>query len=258
MRNERRLDPPTRELASTDATTEESGMKPRCNFCQNEVFVVHQGREGERCSECGSLRRHRVALEVYRRKGLLSPREDGRIVRVLHLAPEFLLRKQVQAVIKGGYFASDPNPSAYKNSQCLKLTFPDNFDVFPDDYFDYVIHNHVLEHIPGLFRNHLSEFARIIKPWGYHIFTIPGPDLKSDTVEGGELLRSGDERLSKFGQVDHVRKFGKDLMTALEELPNGEFSFDNLTKADRAAINVAPNSNRVLIWRKHRGTGRGL
>jgi phosphoglycolate phosphatase len=202
------------------------------------------------------MRRHRVALEVYRRRGLLTPREDGAPRRVLHLAPEFLLLREITKSVGTGYICSDTNPSAYGNAQCLKLTFPAAFEIFPDDYFDYVIHNHVMEHIPGPFRDLLPQFARIIKPWGYHIFSVPGPDARNDTVEGGEHMASDAERLAAFGQEDHVRQFGKDLPEALEALPNGQFSWDKISTADRAALNVAPYSNRFLVWRK--GRGRGL
>lgn len=239
----------SRRISSVEA---EDVIVPRCNFCQSESFIAFQGREGETCGTCGSMRRHRVALEVYRRKGLLTPAEEGKIIRVLHLAPEYLLRKEIQSVVGGGYISADPNPSAYGTAQCLRLSFPDAFDVFPADYFDYIVHNHVMEHIPGSFRELLISFASILKPWGYHIFSVPGPVMNANTEEGGEFLSNDEERLRRFGQADHVRQFGKDLPEVLAALPNGEFAWDNLSTKDRAAIGVAPRSNRFLVWRKHR------
>ena len=234
---------PSKELAAT-----------QCNFCGNEEFVTHMGREKEKCAGCGSLRRHRVAFELYRRKGMLEHRPANETIRVLHIAPEYILRKEITAVIGSGYICGDMNPEAYGNAKCLKLTFPKDFDIFPDDYFDYVIHNHVLEHIPGSYKEILLMFSRIIKPWGYHIFSVPGPNLRCDTVEGGEFLTDG-ERTAQFGQSDHVRMFGRDLPETLKSMPNGTFSWDNISNEDRAAISVGPWSNRFLVWRKGRGKG---
>lgn len=228
---------------------------PRCNLCGGVEFVTHMGRDGERCAVCGSLRRHRIALEVYRRKGMLTPRQDGGPIRVLHLAPEYVLRKEIIRVVGAGYMCADSNPELYGSSQCLKLTLPQGFEIFPNDYFDYIIHNHVLEHIPGSFRSHLREFARILKPWGYHIFSVPGPDPNILTTEGGEHLANDSERLEHFGQRDHLKRFGRDLADAVAQLPNGQFSRDNISDEDRAALNVAKWSNRFLIWRKGRSVG---
>jgi hypothetical protein len=223
----------------------------QCNLCGATSFVTFKGREGEQCGKCGSLRRHRVAYEVYRRTGLLTNRASPPLgTRVLHLAPEGILYKRIASVIGTGYLAGDARPEAYRGIQCLKLILPQGFDLFPDNFFDYVIHNHVLEHIPGSYKEHVSAVTRILKPGGMHVFSIPGPGMKRETEEGGEHLSSDAERLEKFGQIDHVKVFGKDLPQYLDSLEGGHFSFDDLSIEDRAQLNVPPTSSRFLIWRK--------
>jgi phosphoglycolate phosphatase len=192
-----------------------------------------------------------VAFEVYRRAGLLEQRASPPYgTRVLHLAPEGVLHSRIVAAVGAGYMPADARPEAYTTIQCLRLRLPDGFALFPDAYFDFIIHNHVLEHIPGSFRDHLRGFARILKPGGHHIFSVPGPKGSMLTVEGGEHLASDAERLAKFGQGDHFKMFGHDLPGFLAELPGGSFAWDDLSDADRAEINVAPLSNRFLVWRK--------
>lgn len=149
----------------------------------------------------------RYVLEKY---GLFpgSPASDGISFRILHLAPEqatFNYMRQCHAT----YLTADAQPERYPGASCLKLKLPGDFRIFPDGYFDLIIHNHVLEHIPGDYRIHMLEFFRILAPGGHMVFTVPFTS-KSPTVQGGEYLQSDAERLEKFGQKDHLKMFGYD------------------------------------------------
>ena len=101
----------------------------------------------------------------------------------------------------------------------VKLTTADLFDPktdlklditdidLPDDSYDMVICNHVLEHVSS-YGKALSELNRILKPGGKLIISFP-IDPSLDTV----LEKDADtpeERIRLFGQNDHVRVFGKD------------------------------------------------
>jgi SAM-dependent methyltransferase len=227
-------------------------QQPSCNLCTAANFVPHMGRPGERCASCGSLRRHRIAFALYERFGMFSGRESPPYgMRVLHLAPEGLLHDHIRRHVGAGYMPADARPEVYTVAQCLRLFLPDDFKIFPSGYFDFAIHNHVLEHVPGTFRDHIPEFCRILKPGGYHVFSVPGPKMGMDTIEGGEHLGSDEERLRLFGQIDHFKQFGRDLPAFLAELPGGEFFWDPIADDERAALNIEPNSNRFLVWRKH-------
>ena len=88
------------------------------------------------------------------------------------------------------------------------------------------MHNHVLEHIPGTFRDHLPGFARILKPGGKMIFSVPGPRMQQMTEEGGEHL-DAEERVARFGTPVHLKQFGRDLPDFLREMPGGSFEWDD-------------------------------
>ena len=120
--------------------------------------------------------------------------------RILYFAPEYSMMKWVR-----------------RNN--IKLTTADLFDPktdlklditdidLPDDSYDMVICNHVLEHVSS-YGKALSELNRILKPGGKLIISFP-IDPSLDTV----LEKDADtpeERIRLFGQNDHVRVFGKD------------------------------------------------
>jgi len=240
------------QLKPTSAVAGQSVIVPQCNICGNSTFLAFNGRAGEQCGQCYSLRRHRMAFALYTREGVLQNSDDPRAAKsVLHLAPESALSARVSAASGSGYVAADANPKAY-GIPCMKVNFPDDFKLFPDGQFDFILHNHVLEHIPGSFRDHVNEFCRMLKPGGCMIFSVPGPTTNRVTIEGGEHLSSDAERLAKFGQRDHLKLFGQDLAQYMASIPGGDFSLDGLSSNQRAQISIPPMSTRFLLWRRHR------
>jgi len=73
----------------------------------------------------------------------------------------------------------------------------------PDDSFDYVVSNSVLEHIPDL-ESVIGEVARVLKPGGRFYFTVPGPGFHENLrgsvigVERTRYLAELDRRLAHF------------------------------------------------------------
>lgn len=51
----------------------------------------------------------------------------------------------------------------YPHASPLKLALPGGFDIFSENYFDLILHNHVLEHIPGNYQDHLQQLYNIFK-----------------------------------------------------------------------------------------------
>ena len=222
-------------------------MDAVCNICGSSRFEPYRGRSAEQCANCGSKARHRIGLDVYRR--FLAPIEGGD-ARILHLAPEECLHPILEKMFGGGYVTADAEPARYPHAQPLKLYLPEGFGIFPDNYFDAVLHNHVLEHIPGHFGDHLRGFARIVKPGGYMIFSVPGPYLDRKTVEGGELLSSDAERLERFLQEDHFKLLGADFVEFVAEMEGGGLLDDGVDDAIRQKLSVRPGKAPFFVWHK--------
>jgi SAM-dependent methyltransferase len=220
---------------------------PHCNICRSTAFESYRGRPAERCSRCGSKARHRIALDVYDR--FLFPMA-GCLARVLHFAPEACLHPVLLERFGAGYVTADIAPHRYPHAEALEIALPDGVSIFPDGYFEAVLHNHVLEHVPGHWRDHIAALMRIVKPGGLMIFSVPGPYMDRDTVEGGELLASDRERLEKFLQEDHFRLFGRDLESHLESLAGTALLADGVTDAKRAELGVRPGKAPFFILRK--------
>ena len=127
---------------------------------------------------------------------------------------------------------------------------PDSLEVFPDNYFRYIVHNHVMEHVPGSFQDALLAQLRVLEVGGMLIFSVPGPKMSSETISGGEFMETDEERLKVFGQIDHIKLFGKDLPGFMDEVEEAEFWFDKISDEDRARISVPPDSCRVMVWKK--------
>ena len=83
---------------------------------------------------------------------------------------------------------------------------------FGDGRFDYIIANHVLEHIPDEGKA-FAELKRCIRREGKIILSFP-VSSDTDTVEIPGLSR--EERTYNYGQDDHVRLYGRDFKERLK------------------------------------------
>jgi len=228
-------------------TISDLAMRPHCNICGSQRFEAYRGRPATRCSQCGSKARHRVALDIYER--LVFPLAASR-VRILHFAPEAGLHQRLEELFGTTYTTADLVPERYPHAHALRLALPDGISIFPDGYFDVVLHNHVLEHIPGHYRDHIAALMRIVRPGGVMIFSVPGPYLDGDTEEGGEHLASDAERLARFRQEDHFKLLGADFVRHLDNIAGVVREPDGITDARRAELAVRPGKAPFFILRK--------
>lgn len=172
----------------------------KCNLCGNEFFIDMNKRKNVRCKECDSLERTRL-LWMYLQKFNL-----GKESKILHLAPEKGLYQALsKRVAKHNYIVADINPKLYPFAEtCIKIDLC-NLDNQPSFEYDLIVHSHVLEHTPCNIAYTLFHLHRMLKKNGYHVCVIPFMDGKYD--ECFQTL-SKEERRRRFGQHDHVRKFG--------------------------------------------------
>jgi SAM-dependent methyltransferase len=131
---------------------------------------------------------------------------------VLHVAPERILGQRLRAIPGCEYHGGD-----------LTAEFgPERIDVtdleFPDQSIDIMMCNHVLEHVPDD-RKAMAEIHRVLKPGGWALLLVP--DLEGDEVadrtEEDPSVKDPAERLRRFGQEDHVRRYGWDYLDRLTE-----------------------------------------
>jgi len=248
MRRCMRLQP---AVVSSQSTIESEACMA-CIICGGNQFDDYRNRKGEKCRKCGAKARHRVAMKVYEMH--LLPLVENGVGRVLHLAPEVFLYPKLFEMFGSGYMTADATPDRYPHAECLKLFFPQDFGLFPDDYFDAILHNHVLEHIPGHYGDHLLAFARLLKPGGKMIFSVPGPYMDLKSREGGELLETDAQRLEQFLQEDHYKLLGSDFVEFIRSMPNGSLLEDGINDEIRAELNVRPGKAPFFVWQKQLST----
>ena len=86
---------------------------------------------------------------------------------------------------------------------------------FEKDTFDFILCNHVLEHVPDD-KLAMSELYRVMKKGGNGIFQVPIDYGRATTYEDWTIT-TPEERKKAFGQHDHVRWYGQDYKLRLHE-----------------------------------------
>lgn len=147
-------------------------QKGYCPICQESVEFYseqHWLRDHFFCSSCGSIPRERalmIIVEQYRPnwRDLVvhesSPGGRGVSVKLHRNCPNYTASQYYPDLAPGEYHAS-----GFQCQNLEKMTFSDNS-------FDLFITQDVMEHIfnpDKAFR----EIARVLKPGGVHIFTVP-------------------------------------------------------------------------------------
>lgn len=183
------------------------GDAVECPCCESTYsrFRPHRGREHARCPGCGALERHRLLwLFLTEKTDLLTRRGT-----MLHIAPEYALMRRLSALEGLDYLTGDlDSPLADRALDVMDLPFA-------DESFDFLICNHVLEHVEDD-RRALAEIHRVLEPGGWAILMCPVDGRLAKTVED-PAARTPAERHRLFGQSDHLRLYGRDYATRLAE-----------------------------------------
>lgn len=169
---------------------------PICGFKGVFLSAGRPPRYDARCPNCKSRERHRlIHLFLERRKIDLA---DGRMV--LHFAPEAHLAKKLSPL--ASYHSADIAPGKAKLALDIQKV------QLPDNTYDVVIANHVLEHAPDD-RQALREIHRVLKPGGLAILTVPQNWARAETYENAAASTTA-ERFAHYGDIHHVRFYGRD------------------------------------------------
>lgn len=130
-------------------------------------------------------------------------------LKVLHFAPESALMNQFKKLKNLSYDTIDLNsPIADIKADICDLPFLDNS-------YDFILCNHVLEHIIDD-NKAMRELYRVLKKNGIGIFQVP-MDYNRDTTYEDFSVTNKKERNKLFGQYDHVRIYGLDFFNRLQK-----------------------------------------
>ena len=163
------------------------------------------GHRDNICPRCGSLRRHRLLILYLRDRTALFDSPNS----VLHVAPEAVIQRILRSEPDVDYTSIDlSSPIAMERMDITRLRFEDS-------RFDAIICLHVLEHVPDD-RTAMAELFRVLKPGGWAILETP-LDLDMAETEEDPSVVSPRERERLYGQPDHVRRYGRDLLDRLAE-----------------------------------------
>lgn len=153
-----------------------------------------------------SLERHRL-LWLYLKN---ETEFFNKNLKVLHFAPEQAFYKRFRKLNNLDYTTTDLNsPLADVKADICDLPFE-------NDSFDFILCNHVLEHIPDDTKA-MQELYRILKPGGTAILQIPQELDRAETFQD-DSITDPKERAKIFGQYDHVRVYGRDYFDKLRAI----------------------------------------
>lgn len=186
-----------------------AGNAVECPVCSSTFSkLLPYGRIHSRanalCPECLSLERHRLMWLYLKEKTNFFTSD----LKLLHVAPEHCFIDRFENLKNIDYITADIESPLAK----VKM---DLHDIpFPNDSFDVVFCNHVLEHVKNDIRC-MQEMYRVLKPGGWAIMQSPMDPTIAVTFEDTTITNSADrERI--HGQDDHMRTYGMDYGRRIE------------------------------------------
>lgn len=175
---------------------------PVCNICGCATLITRPTAGGALCAECRSDGRTRLMWLMMADRGLLRPG-----LRVLHIAPERALAPRLAALHGEGYEPVDLQPEDYDHVPGIRrFDLVGDAAALPSRRYDLILHSHVMEHVPGNVSAILFHLHRALADDGTHLCCIPVMRNRSYAEDLGPIDPA--EAEARFGQNDHVRRFG--------------------------------------------------
>lgn len=222
-----------------------------CNICGSfvrEFTRVIDENEGISepciCPVCGSIHRFRYQMMIINKHSKLF--RENQAVRVLHFGAEDYLGNMIRNINPSNmYITADISPGAM-----VKMDMT-NMSEIPNGFFDYIIANHVMEHIIDD-KKAVEEMSRCLKDDGEIILSFPVYESLEETFEDRSIVLP-EERLKFFGQEDHVRKYGMDYIKRYESygLEVRTFKSQNeLTDYERKQLGIIYGDKMMICKKK--------
>ncbi len=179
------------------------GNRVECNVCswRGYKFMDDPWHRATRCPRCGNGVRQRLlaaALDLPEYSGLIEHKI------VVHFAPEDALRDRLARVAKC-YRSAD----LLDRRVDLRLDIADMREV-PEGSVDVLIACDVMEHVRDD-RRALAEIYRVLRSGGVAVLTVPQKDNAATTHEDDSITDPVGREIA-FGQADHVRIYGADVV----------------------------------------------
>lgn len=232
-------------------------VSSKCNVCGSDDFRTDRWKRPIVCNACGSRPRHRICLLAI--DHVVKPTKG---MKVLHFAPEVgLYKAMLDRVGTENYDVRDYDSETFTKKVGIEVkSFDLCTDTFnlPQNHYDLIIHNHVIEHVMCNYTAVLHGLQAAIKPGGYQVFSAPVMEghFRDDIHPG----RTPEYREKQFKQNDHARLFGdKDIFQTLglaiglrghyalkDHVPEGALVEANIPEKYWTGISGAT----ALIWQK--------
>ena len=183
------------------------GRRVSCPVCRGRFryFKPDHNRPDAICPGCLSQERHR-ALWLYLSE---HPQLLDGATSLLHFAPEPRIEGQLRARPGLRYVSADlVSPRAMDKVDITALPYA-------DAGFDAILCSHVLEHVDDD-RGAMREMRRVLAPGGWALVMVPVDHNRASTLED-PAIRTPEQRRSAYLQEDHVRLYGSDLASRLDE-----------------------------------------
>ena len=189
-----------------------------------------------------SLERHRL-LWLYLKNETIFFKKD---LKVLHIAPEQCFYNVFKKLKNINYITYDLNsPLAEIKGDICNMPFKNNS-------FDYILCNHVLEHINDD-KKAMMEIFRVLNISGTAILQVPINLNNKNTLEDNSITNK-QERIEKFGQYDHVRLYGLDYFKKLQNIGfevdqvkyGSKFNDDEILKYSIVKNEVIPVCKKLI------------
>ncbi|VYU41723.1 glycosyltransferase [Clostridium tertium] len=174
----------------------------------NKYNIIGSDVENFLCPQCHCHDRERHLIKYFDKMKIWDKYIKDR--RVLHIAPEHNIQKIIHDLNTKEYVCGDLYPT---KNYIIDLDIT-NIQ-FDNNYFDFIICNHVLEHIPDDLKA-MSELYRVLKNGGYAVLQTPYSNEINNSFED-EKIMSDEERKKYYGQCDHVRIYGIDFFDRLKK-----------------------------------------
>ncbi len=218
---------------------------PKRDYCTDSEHVDTTRYSKERirvyCPNCMSMPRHRILTDFLNRNIQLVEGKNILYFSVERSVSLWLKKKKI----------SFRSADLFKQAD-LKLDMQNTG--LPDCSEEFIIANHVLEHVPD-YKKTIEEIYRILKPGGVWICSFPIDEsyaTVTEEAEGYDLLDKY-EIIKRYGQEDHRRIFGRDSKAILTSF-GFEVELINGNEADTKILPVsAPadyDANYLFICRK--------